>query len=397
MDDSRKIFIVGKTFFGKNLLIAMIILTGVVGIAFLGYRTHIKNKRLEKNLAPWTDSGQIFDYQGIQLTNIVDGNEVYLLESAFYRLPIEQQTSIDTYLSFWFGTLHHEHAHVVASGGGKAKRKLGRVDNAMELGFNLWFSALSAEEKNLFVFERKPRFGYPYKDMMASVLGIVGSNGDGQEGIFFTHKKHMSGKKNVYLTLDIALQKKIQAALVRNFEANNAPSATIVLLDLEQQQVRALIDLPSFDPNDRFNLPNALRPKTVSDQLQLGPMILPFYWDAYIHQAGHVKQALATDFISGEASLGKKLLDELGAKTLFDIANAAGFARKVNSGLPFESPLHVQKLTEARESSNDLAAGYGIATNWLSYSVGVAYQITGTMPHDWPVARQETGVQDNDA
>ncbi len=118
---------------------------------------------------------------------------------------------------------------------------------------------------------------YPQGQLASQVLGFVNNNGEGQYGIesFFNEKLH--GKtgllkavtdvngvplaagdssvqqapqdgEDVQLTIDLNIQKNLEAALKKTTEDTRAKGASAIVLDTRNGAIKAMGNYPSFDP-----------------------------------------------------------------------------------------------------------------------------------------------------
>ncbi len=119
---------------------------------------------------------------------------------------------------------------------------------------------------------------YPYGTAASTVIGYVDNEGKGQAGIELYYDSLLSGQvgkehiftdaygrdypllsyvlkepipgNDLYLTIDIELQRILEAELWRALETHKAKSASGILLDPHTGEVLAMASVPNFDPNN---------------------------------------------------------------------------------------------------------------------------------------------------
>lgn len=145
---------------------------------------------------------------------------------------------------------------------------------------------------------------YPNSEITANLLGITTIDEDGQEGIEFLYNKELSGvsgKKQVLqdrlgrpvqtlkqitvakpgedieLSIDLRLQYLAYANLNEAIKKHNALAGVAIILDLKSGEILALVNQPSFNPNDRSNIDyKKLRNRAVTDLFEPGSLLKPF-------------------------------------------------------------------------------------------------------------------------
>ncbi len=127
-------------------------------------------------------------------------------------------------------------------------------------------------------FQTEYRREYPHDTVAAHVLGFVGIDDEGLEGIEKSQNESLRGPdvegqfvhdaygnpvpvdgviryrkfdgRSVYLTIDLTIQSLLEQALYRQVQAYDARSASAVVMDPATGEILALANYPSFDPNE---------------------------------------------------------------------------------------------------------------------------------------------------
>jgi cell division protein FtsI/penicillin-binding protein 2 len=128
---------------------------------------------------------------------------------------------------------------------------------------------------------------YPRGEFMSNILGYVDKNGDAYYGIEKYFDDTMRGRdgkiigrsssrigtvgandfevidakdgENVYLTIDIGIQKEVEAIAQRYLTEFRADAISVMVLDPNNGQVKASVNVPTFNPNN-YNDAYLLKP-----------------------------------------------------------------------------------------------------------------------------------------
>ncbi|MFZ5471938.1 MAG: penicillin-binding protein [Myxococcota bacterium] len=126
-------------------------------------------------------------------------------------------------------------------------------------------------------FAKEPRRFYPQRELAAHVIGVVGTDGHGLDGLELAFEDELSGQSarlaglrdakgrklltaevgdaraqrgaSVVLTLDGHLQHLAEKALTRAAEESRAAGGVVVVLDPHTGELLALANYPRFNPN----------------------------------------------------------------------------------------------------------------------------------------------------
>ncbi|MFT5559520.1 MAG: cell division protein FtsI (penicillin-binding protein 3), partial [Sphingobacteriales bacterium] len=280
---------------------------------------------------------------------------------------------------------------------------------------------------------------YPTGEINANILGLTDLDSQGIEGIEKSYNHYLQGQsgqkrvrqdrlgnvidnievlkvKKVAGNLQLSIDQRIQAVayseLKRAIKINDATSGSIVVLDVNTGEIYAMVNWPSFNPNDRAQYqPYKLRNRAITDTFEPGSTVKPLVVSsALIYKKADVDEVIDTSpgwmNIGGRRvrdghDLGKldlamilkkssnmgvsKLALRLEPDQLQQTFSDFGFGNNTGVGLIGESfgrlPLR------GRWSDFELATmsfGYGITTTALQ--LAKAYAILGSGGVQYPIS-----------
>lgn len=145
---------------------------------------------------------------------------------------------------------------------------------------------------------------YPDGEVMAHVVGFTNVEDVGQEGMELAFQKNLVGingsrrvikdrlgrivediesvrlphdGKDLALSIDRKIQHIAYTHLQQAVETHKAKAGAIVVLDVKTGEVLALVNLPTYNPNDRTRLTGAqLRNRVMTDTFEPGSTLKPF-------------------------------------------------------------------------------------------------------------------------
>ena len=145
---------------------------------------------------------------------------------------------------------------------------------------------------------------YPAGEVTAHLLGFTGVDDAGQEGIELAYQSSLGGLpgsrrvikdrlgrivedvesiraaqagRNLMLSIDSKIQSLAFAALKGAVEQHRARAGALVVLDVHSGEVLALVNAPSYNPNNRARLSGAqLRNRVITDLFEPGSTLKPF-------------------------------------------------------------------------------------------------------------------------
>ncbi|MCB9761945.1 MAG: transpeptidase family protein [Alphaproteobacteria bacterium] len=274
----------------------------------------------------------------------------------------------------------------------------------------------------------EPTRFYPSRSLGAQVLGVVGSNGRGLEGVEryldrslrgstyrFVQQRDRRGRaistaveaRNraqagdaVTLTLDPYIQRAAEDALDGVVERSKPLATTVIVVDVKTGEILALANRPTTNPNDRYGREIAnLRNHAVADAYEPGSVLKPFIV-ALALEEGLVKPDSPIDCEGGRWKVGRSIINDdhphgvvtvsevvkyssnigvakmafdLGAERVMDGLRRFGFAQRTEVDLPSEvggflrSPKRIRPIELATT-----AFGQGMTATPIQLAAAVA-------------------------
>ena len=272
---------------------------------------------------------------------------------------------------------------------------------------------------------------YPMGAAASHVLGFTSIDDAGQEGLELALDGVLSGEngarrvikdrlgriveslerirparpgRDVVLSIDRRIQSVAYRALLQGVRRHRARAGSAVVLDIRTGEVLAVVNLPSFNPNDRGDRSSwRFRNRAVTDLLEPGSTIKPFTVAAAL-QAGIVRPDTTMDTRPGFLKVGRhtvwdvrnygvidirkvikkssnvgagKLALALRSADLWRMFRQAGFGVSTGSGFPGERKGTLTDFAGWGELHRvTLSFGYGLAATPLQ--VARAYAAFGT-------------------
>lgn len=291
--------------------------------------------------------------------------------------------------------------------------------------------ALKAISKKGFILEDTYLRRYPTGEANASLVGIINGDGVGVYGVEQSFNSYLTSTKttnlarkdiynhifeniatvkqgtaggNLILSIDNRLQNYAYQSLKKVVEENEADSGSAVLIDVISGEVLAMVNAPSFDPNNRktFDSSNA-KNRAVTDIFEPGstmkPIVAlsaleakttnwsevfdtrPFIVDGKMVRDSHaMSQGTILDIIKYSSNTGMAHISmRTGPQKILSTLQEFGFGSKTQSGLVGESS---GKLNEHRAFWSEidkatLGFGYGIAVTNLQLTSAYATLANG--------------------
>ncbi|MAT52713.1 MAG: cell division protein [Porticoccaceae bacterium] len=261
---------------------------------------------------------------------------------------------------------------------------------------------------------------YPAGEVTAQLVGFTNVDDQGQEGIELAYEKALSGKPgakrvvkdrrgqvikdigliesekpgtDVALSIDLRLQYLAYRELKDAVKRFKAESGSVVMLDVQTGEVLAMVNQPSYNPNNRIGLStNALRNRAITDLIEPGSTMKPLTMAAalesgkftphtpietapgYIWAAGktfqdHSNYGLLdlTGILTKSSQVGTtKVALELEPDYIRDMFYRLGIGQPPGTGFPGESPGYLPERRKWRPIEHiTMAFGYGLSATPL--------------------------------
>ncbi|HEY7771849.1 MAG TPA: penicillin-binding transpeptidase domain-containing protein [Marinagarivorans sp.] len=270
------------------------------------------------------------------------------------------------------------------------------------------------------IAEREYRRFYPAGEVAAHVVGFTSIDDQGQEGMELALDDYLAGTAgvqrvikdlkgnivkdlgivqaaspggDVQLSIDLRLQYLAYRELKNAIAKQRAKSGSIVMLDVETGEILAMVNQPSYNPNDRKNIKaSEARNRAMTDVIEPGSTVKPFTVMAALETGrynpdsvintnpGHVRVGRKT-FLDpknyGEIDLGtviqkssqvgiSKLALDLPQNVVRNMFERLGFGQSTGTGFPGESlgVLPSRQKWHPIETAT-LAFGYGLTVTPL--------------------------------
>lgn len=278
---------------------------------------------------------------------------------------------------------------------------------------------------------------YPSGEVAAHLVGYTDIDDKGQEGLELSFDKWLAGTpgkkkvlKNLYgeiirdvvpisdakpgnnlsLSVDLRLQYLAYRELKSAVTHFKAESGTVIVLDVETGRVLAMVNQPSFNPNNRTNLDlDRVRNRAVTDVFEPGSTMKPFTV-AVALASGQYTPESTIDTSPGFIKVGRKTirdpsnrgrlkLGEILAKSsqvgisklaltldeyaVLDMFRKVGFGQTTNAGLPGESNGYLPNHRRWKDIERvTFAYGYGLTATPLQLAAAYLTIATGGLKRE---------------
>jgi len=267
--------------------------------------------------------------------------------------------------------------------------------------------------------QREYRRYYPAGEITAHLVGFTGIDENGQEGFELAYQKWLSGKpgsrrvikdrqghivedleavkvpqdgKDLKLSIDRKIQYLAFRELSNAVQEHKAKAGTAVVLDAKTGEVLAMVNLPTYNPNNPKNLAGRSRNRAIVDIFEPGSTLKPFTAAAVlengnfkadtliettpgwfkvggaivrdVHPQGEITVAQAIQKSSNVGSA--KMALTLQPQYLWGIFNHMGFGSPVNVGFPGEASGKLRNYKSWRPIEQaTMSYGHGISLTLL--------------------------------
>ena len=279
-------------------------------------------------------------------------------------------------------------------------------------------------------FIEEPRRIYPNERILSQVIGFVGSEDKGLEGLELQYDAYLKGEpkefklqrdargrslllngqvfsdqpggSNLHLTIDSELQFKLEKELMLAVERFEADSAVGVVLDANSSEILAMANVPTYNSNRRGKTKAALlRNRVITDSFEPGSTMKTFVVAGALAKS-MVKPSTKINCENGNFKIGKRTIREadihhsfkslsvadilvhssnvgaakialmLGDKELRNIYKNFGFGQKTGVDLPGEVGGILQKTPWRDHLLANISFGHGVATTPLQIASAYA-------------------------
>jgi len=268
--------------------------------------------------------------------------------------------------------------------------------------------------------QREYRRYYPGREYTAHLIGFTDVDDKGQEALELAFDAQLAGKpgsrrvikdrlgrivedvesirtpkpgRDLALSIDAKIQYLAYRELKRAVAANQANAGGIVVLDVRTGEVLAMVNLPSYNPNNRGKLdPKHTRNRTVTDLFEPGSTLKPFtvavaietgmvtpetviqtapgqlvIGKATIHDAHPLGELTVAQVIQKSSNVGAaKMALALPPEMLWNMFHKVGFGAPPHSGFPGEVSGRLRPHASWRPIEQaTMSYGHGISLSLL--------------------------------
>jgi len=185
--------------------------------------------------------------------------------------------------------------------------------------------------------QREYRRYYPAGEVTAHLIGITDVDGKGQEALELAFDKDLTGRagsrrvikdrlghivedvesiqtpqngRTLTLSIDARIQYLAHRELKAAVAAHRARAGGIVVLDVSTGEVLAMVNVPSFNPNNRGTFdPQRTRNRAVTDLFEPGSTLKPFTAAAAL-EAGTVRPDSVIQTAPGQLAIGNRVIHD---------------------------------------------------------------------------------------
>ncbi|MEJ2138125.1 MAG: penicillin-binding transpeptidase domain-containing protein [Gammaproteobacteria bacterium] len=287
--------------------------------------------------------------------------------------------------------------------------------------------------------QREYRRYYPAAEVTGHLIGFANVDDVGQEGLELAFDHRLTGHpgsklvlkdrlgrvvedierieapepgRDIAASIDLRIQYLAYKELKKAVQAHKAKSGSAVVVDVQTGEVLAMVNQPSYNPNDRSQYKASLyRNRAITDILEPGSTIKPLLAAAAIESGnynpgtrintnpGYVR--VGSKLITDKNNLGRidvttmiarssnvaatKIAMDLEPAALWQVLNDFGLGRPTASGFPGESAGLLSHYSNWRPIGQaTLAYGYGLSVTPLQ--IAQAYAALGAKGLQRPVS-----------
>jgi cell division protein FtsI (penicillin-binding protein 3) len=240
-----------------------------------------------------------------------------------------------------------------------------RGREGMELAFDDWLAGVPGKRQVL-----KDRRGRLIKDVQVAQNAKAG--------------------KALALSIDLRLQYLAHRELRNALLEFGAKAGSLVMVDVRTGEVLAMVNQPTYNPNNRRNLqPAAMRNRAMIDVFEPGSTMKPFSMSAAL-ESGRWKSSDTVDVYPGTLQIGKytirdvsrssgplsltdilikssnvgmsKIAFDIGGQSIYEVMQQVGLGQDTGLGFPGERVGNLPNYREWRKAETaTLSYGYGLS------------------------------------
>ena len=240
-----------------------------------------------------------------------------------------------------------------------------RGREGMELAFDDWLAGVPGKRQVL-----KDRRGRLIKDVQVAQNAKAG--------------------KALALSIDLRLQYLAHRELRNALLEFGAKAGSLVMVDVRTGEVLAMVNQPTYNPNNRRNLqPAAMRNRAMIDVFEPGSTMKPFSMSAAL-ESGRWKSSDTVDVYPGTLQIGKytirdvsrssgplsltdilikssnvgmsKIAFDIGGQSIYEVMQQVGLGQDTGLGFPGERVGNLPNYREWRKAETaTLSYGYGVS------------------------------------
>ena len=284
--------------------------------------------------------------------------------------------------------------------------------------------------------EREYQRYYPAGEVIGHLVGFTNIDDVGQEGLELAFDHWLAGRpgkkrvlkdrlgrivedverlespspgRELATSIDLRIQYLAYRELKTAIKRSGSASGSVVVLDAGTGEVLAMVNQPSYNPNDRSQFVAAkYRNRAITDIFEPGSTLKTLVIAAAL-ESGQYNPASRVDTSPGFVKVGAKLIEDkqnlgkidlttilarssnvgatriamsLPAQTLYDVLSGFGLGRPSSSGFPGESAGLLSHYSNWRPISQaTLAYGYGLSLTPLQLAQAYAIIASGGLHH----------------
>lgn len=261
---------------------------------------------------------------------------------------------------------------------------------------------------------------YPEGDLLAHLVGFTNIEDRGIEGIELAFNDELSGQpgsrrvikdrlgriiddvqavvppvdgKDLYLSVDTRIQFDAYTALNAALQEHKAKAGAAIVLDAKTGEVLAMVNLPSYDPNDKSQRSGqALRNRVMTDTFEPGSIMKPFtaalaldekkislttefntgngryrYQGALISDVGRYGVLNVKGIIQRSSNVGMTMISELlSSQSMWTKFSELGFGQAPKTNFPGMASGRLRPWQRWRQIERaTMAYGYGLSVSLL--------------------------------